>query len=560
MITPPPRQAHGQKYDAANLCSCKDTGNCYSNITEGAQYCGLGCLGEACLYYQIGCFQNCGTCSMTGKDLYVTPADLQRAGNCNPPEPTLPEEFRSYNIDSQSTHGDWTKPNPWRAPGTAGLGTPEFQPCGVNSGWRDPDGGSSGGSAGPPAGGQPLGANGTDLPAVGAPAVWKSGATAEVEFSIYANHAGGYHYRLCKMSPGGTPTEDCFQQNPLDFATETTTIKYYDGSRAPFTIPARTVSQGTHPAGSQWRLNPIPMCNCDQGAYCRGAKDAEVGAVAVHRRMQDKCEAELNTLCGQAKKQGTTQCDNCLKAQWSKVEAAGCSKDGFSYCGKGPGPAPAPGPKPPPSPTPPGGKCDTELNTLCGQAKKQGTTQCDNCLKAQWSKVEAAGCSKEGFTYCGKGPGPAPAPGPKPSSGEQYAPYADTHFRPGQTSKSCPTGLMFNSSWDEGVGSGPNAMGYGDMPYSMTDVVKVPTVLGRYMLSWRWDCEQTPQVRRQQCVPPALPAWLLITVAFLRSTCLAAACVCNFRSGTRAPTSSSSKLHAAATPPTYKPTCGVCYV
>jgi len=259
--------------------------------------------------------------------------------------------------------------------------------------------------------------------ASGAPAVWKSGATAEVEFSIYANHAGGYHYRLCKMSPGGTPTEDCFQQNPLDFATETTTIKYYDGSRAPFTIPARTVSQGTHPAGSQWRLNPIPMCNCDQGAYCRGAEDAEVGAVAVHRRMQDKCEAELNT--------------------------------------------------------------------LCGQAKKQGTTQCDNCLKAQWSKVEAAGCSKEGFTYCGKAP---PKPGPKPSSGEQYAPYADTHFRPGQTSKSCPTGLMFNSSWDEGVGSGPNAMGYGDMPYSMTDVVKVPKVLGRYMLSWRWDCEQTPQV------------------------------------------------------------------
>lgn len=31
------------------------------------------------------------------------------------------------------------------------------------------------------------------------------------------------------------------------------------------------------------------------------------------------------------------------------------------------------------------------------------------------------------------------------------------------------------------------------MQYSMTDLVKVPSTLGRYTLSWRWDCEQTPQ-------------------------------------------------------------------
>ena len=50
---------------------------------------------------------------------------------------------------------------------------------------------------------------------------------------------------------------------------------------------------------------------------------------------------------------------------------------------------------------------------------------------------------------------------------------------------------MFNSSWDEGVGSGPNpaANGYGGIPYSMHDMVKVPAVMGRYTLSWRWDCE-----------------------------------------------------------------------
>lgn len=76
----------------------------------------------------------------------------------------------------------------------------------------------------------------------------------------------------------------------------------------------------------------------------------------------------------------------------------------------------------------------------------------------------------------------------------QFQPYPKTHLRPGQTSSACPTGLMFNSSWDDGAGSGPNANGYGDMPYSMVDQVKVPHTLGHYILSWRWDCEQTPQV------------------------------------------------------------------
>eukprot|EP01046_Picozoa_sp_COSAG06_P071202 COSAG06_NODE_20262_length_802_cov_1.209104_2_plen_33_part_01 len=31
------------------------------------------------------------------------------------------------------------------------------------------------------------------------------------------------------------------------------------------------------------------------------------------------------------------------------------------------------------------------------------------------------------------------------------------------------------------------------MPYSMTDTVKVPNAAGRYILSWRWDCESAQQ-------------------------------------------------------------------
>lgn len=209
-----------RKIACRGRCSCKDTGDCYSNITEGAQYCGVGCLGEACLYYQIGCYAGCGVCSMSGKDLFPTAEDLQLAGNCVPIEPTLPVEFRSYNLEDESTSGDWTKVNPWRAPGTAGRGNPAFQPCGVNSGWASPQ--PVRGNAGPPAGGQPLGANGTGLSPVGAPTVWQAGKTAEVEFSIYANHAGGYAYRLCKATSTGVPTEECFQAGHLEYASDTT--------------------------------------------------------------------------------------------------------------------------------------------------------------------------------------------------------------------------------------------------------------------------------------------------------------------------------------------------
>ena len=487
MITPAPRSAHGQKYDDANKCSCKESGDCYSNITGVAQYCGVGCLGEACLYYQIGCYAGCGTCSYSGKDLYPTAEDLQLAGDCEPIEPTLPEEFRSYNIDSESTKGDWTKVNPWRSPGTAGRGNPAFQPCGVNSGWQSAH--PVRGSAGPPTSTEPIGANGTDLPPVGAPTVWEAGKTAEVEFSIYANHAGGYAYRLCKADPHGVPTEECFQAGHLEFATEDTRIVYHDGSRQPFNISARTVSTGTWPTGSQWRLNPIPMCNCDQGAYCGGKEaDAETAMEPelLHRMLQEEvagktCKAVPRAECGT--ETGVNTCLKCGNGSTYDCEECcpGCeqtSKDGYKYCNCN-------GPKPPVS------KCDAVEEEVCGAAKKQGVAACDNCLKVHSSELEAAGCTSTTVgQFCS---GKKPNPGPQPVN-TQFQPYPKTHLRPGQTSSACPTGLMFNSSWDDGAGSGPNANGYGDMPYSMVDQVKVPHTLGHYILSWRWDCEQTPQV------------------------------------------------------------------
>merc|ERR1712216_1027320 len=67
--------------------------------------------------------------------------------------------------------------------------------------------------------------------------------------------------------------------------------------------------------------------------------------------------------------------------------------------------------------------------------------------------------------------------------------------------KTCPTGLQFESPFPEATewsfGYGPNGELAGP-PFQMIDTIEVPQVpKGEYTLSWRWDCEQTPQVWNQ---------------------------------------------------------------
>ena len=74
---------------------------------------------------------------------------------------------------------------------------------------------------------------------------------------------GGYVYRMCPKD--AEPTEACFTSHVLGFATNTTTVRSPWGEFADFEILAHDVGVGTHPAGSSWRMNPIPACNCDLG-------------------------------------------------------------------------------------------------------------------------------------------------------------------------------------------------------------------------------------------------------------------------------------------------------
>lgn len=439
MIFPPPRSSHNQVYDDQNKCGCEDTpGGCYSNASRPGFYCGLGCIGEACLYYQIGCFQGCSTCSYIGKTLYPVPSDLAAAGCAVPPAPTLgggnatlEKLLRTYNVDNESKLGDWTKWNPWRSPGSAGKGGGQFQPCGVNSGSNDhfPD---------PPAAGQEKFGNGTDLPPLATPPpTWKIGDVVDIEWSIYANHGGGFSYRLCKKVKGQELTEECYQQTPLEFATDTTLITYYDNRTEPFYIDAVTTDVGTYPPGSQWRKNPIPMCNCDIGTGC-GTKSYSHAEEVMFSMISDQ-----------------------LSADTTHVEAKTCNAVIREQCGT---------------------KTGTNTCLKCGN---QGTYDCEECCPGL-EKV-----TKDGYSYC-----VASKPGCDPAMNETRGcfslPYETSNFQPGQTSDICDTGFMFPSNWDDGVGAGIG----GQFMFTMTEKIQIPKDIeaGEYSLSWRWDCEQTPQV------------------------------------------------------------------
>jgi len=149
--------------------------------------------------------------------------------------------------------------NPWMAPGSA----PTFSPCGVWGGnpfgcgdveenYECPGGGSSRGPD----------ARNIEWPDV-VETIWERGAKAEVGWGMIANHGGGYSYRLCKVGeegPGGV-TEECFQKTPLTFASEDSWVQYGwdEGSRVMF--KANRTTKGTYPPGSEWTMNPIPVCN-----------------------------------------------------------------------------------------------------------------------------------------------------------------------------------------------------------------------------------------------------------------------------------------------------------
>ena len=132
-----------------------------------------------------------------------------------PGEPTLPDYARTQNVGVSSGPDDYSRAMPWRAPGSApviGSG------CGAAGGGPLPL--SNGGNA--PAG-YAQGADFLTIPAT-EPTVWQHGSVQEVAFAIFANHGGGYSWRLCKK--GSSVTEECFGRGSLEFFGDQQWIRY----------------------------------------------------------------------------------------------------------------------------------------------------------------------------------------------------------------------------------------------------------------------------------------------------------------------------------------------
>jgi len=195
-----------------------------------------------------------------------------------PGEPTLnKEEFRTFNVKVHSGPDDYSRKNPWRAPGTAPVAG---SGCGLLGGALKPYLPSAGHLL-------PNHPNGTDGAVVAASAAteWPKGSVQEVAWAITANHGGGYSYRLCPKS--ANITEECFQRHVLRFANDKHLIRY--GKLAlmgqtvetpDYEVPMVKLTQGTHPEGSEWARNPIPSCKMFDQTKCKGLPKEEFVACA----------------------------------------------------------------------------------------------------------------------------------------------------------------------------------------------------------------------------------------------------------------------------------------
>lgn len=159
------RGPHEKPIDAAPGIFTKDGGG------------GGCCAGGACLWFSEGCFNGCANCTRLmpkgGNQINEPPA------YCQPTEPTLPDEFRTYNPRNLSANGDWTRYHPWRSPGKA----PTSDPCGVAGAYMHP----AGAAGDKPAGAQKQGDPGSRLPPLArVKTEWKRDGVAEVGWMVGA--------------------------------------------------------------------------------------------------------------------------------------------------------------------------------------------------------------------------------------------------------------------------------------------------------------------------------------------------------------------------------------
>lgn len=140
----------------------------------------------------------------------VNPNGQDRCGSGMKATINNPEHRTVARYAIAGSDADWTKFNPWRAPGSA----PVFDPCGRAGGAARPTPGHGEFTNTTFAKFGDLGSK--VLPRYPTGTVWELGSTVETMAAYRANHGGGYQYRLCPLN--SELTEACFQETPMPFA------------------------------------------------------------------------------------------------------------------------------------------------------------------------------------------------------------------------------------------------------------------------------------------------------------------------------------------------------
>lgn len=223
--------------------------------TNGTEACESA---QTCLWFSVGCTIGCKECDGGAKG-GSNPNTKDRCGSGMKATINDPH-LRTINRDAVAfSDDDWTRWNPWRAPGAA----PVYDPCGRASGGPHTTSGHGEFTNTTYA---KVGDMGSKLPRMPSGAVWKAGSVVETMWSLRANHGGGYQYRLCPLS--SELTEECFQQTPMPFAGNSR-LMLGNGTMIP--LHSTFVTEGTLPVGGTWQRNPIPGYVIESGDgwhYC----------------------------------------------------------------------------------------------------------------------------------------------------------------------------------------------------------------------------------------------------------------------------------------------------
>ena len=380
----------------------------------------------------IGC-----TCTGDGKETYPTKESLK----CNTPDtPTLTNpKYLTWNIDHQSREGEWNKFMPWRKPGSA----KPIDSCGIASGFL------------PSAAVQyphafkdqtiKQGMKGTELKK-GEISYWKPGATVEIKLRFSVNHGGGYQYRVCPTDKNNNINEACFEKNVLRFATKKHLV---ETNNKKISIAAVDVTEGVVPAGSSWRRIPFPACNCDLGSSC-AVYNASVSG--NKDKSNDTMSYTNGTPYGSCKTGLQFEAPHLKDGSWP---------DGYGYYVEF---------------LQDNSKNNVNKKTTSGKksgcyANFKSKSTCDSQSGCIWKNEKGGYCiEKEGCSvYTEKG-------NCNNANGCAWYTSKSQCYKP-ETSggKNTPKGKKVHS-WE------------------LVDEVIAPVKDGAYILQWRWDNEQTPQI------------------------------------------------------------------